>query len=104
MKTPRIDALDLRDPMAAKIAEATAEYDRRQAALHASIDRMWNWPAFPVRVERWIATGRIQRYITVTITGDTTKFNIALKQAAKHMAQLGYYMRGYRRPWWQIWR
>lgn len=92
MELHRIQALDLRDPFLASVADATAEYDRRMNA----IDRMWNWPVFPAKSAEFIETGIWPKWstrsITVRFTANTAKFNAAIKRmsdAIAHASKMG---------------
>jgi len=80
MELPRIQELDLRDPVLARVNDATAEYDRRMAA----IDRMWNWPVFPAKVDEFIETGIWPKWslrrINVTFTVNTAKFEANMRR------------------------
>lgn len=111
MELRKVQALDLRDPVLASIADATAEYDRRMGA----IDRMWDWPVFPAKSEEFIRTGiwpkrSMRNTIKFDIVFNTKKFNDSLKRvgdAIAHLTSLGMnveladHLRNAKKPWYK---
>lgn len=117
MELHRIQALDLRDPFLASVADATAEYDRRMNA----IDRMWNWPVFPAKSAEFIETGIWPKWSTRSITVkfhvSTAKFNASLKRISDAIANTAMqvemidhlhgvaFLRDAKKPWYKrLWR
>lgn len=89
MTQSRIESLDLR-------SSETIEAERIQAAKDAqarTLDRMWDFPAFPAKVDDFIKTGIVpkwsRRTLEVTITFDAVDFQDRMeriKLALEHLA------------------
>lgn len=83
MKLPRIEALDLRDPWTAMMADVEEMERSIDAEERAALDAEfpWQFPEFPRNVACLIEHG-FWPVIKVTISADATAFLNALRQAS----------------------
>jgi hypothetical protein len=72
-----IDALDLRKP----VVIAAEHRQHEHATEMARYDAMWDWPAFPWRVQKFIETGKVPSTWQVNITYSTREFQRAMARA-----------------------